>query len=113
MDGEMKQKIQVFAEQLLAQEKSEFRKAVTLRDLEEFTGQIGDELARQLANTDLTDRSREVAGQTTACCPECGRECPMDPEPEPIILQGQRSEIEYLEPRSHCPSCRRDFFPSG
>ena len=81
MDGEMKQKIQAFAEQLLAQEKSEFRKAVTLREIEEFTGKIGDELARQLANSDLTERSDEVTGKHAACCPECGRDVRLTPNP--------------------------------
>jgi len=30
---------------------------------------------------------------------------------EPLILRGQRGEIEYSEPRCHCRPCRRDFFP--
>ena len=112
MDDRMRAKVREFAEQLLAEEKKEFRSAVTLREIEELTTQVGDELTRQLANLDLSERSDEVREESSACCPDCGRECTIDDEPEPIILEGQRGEIEYLEPRCHCPSCRRDFFPS-
>lgn len=111
MDGRMRARVREFAEQLLAEEKKEFRSATTLREIEELTGQIGDELTRQLANSDLSARADEVRENALACCPDCGREAPFHPDPEPIILQGQRGEIEYLEPRCYCPSCRRDFFP--
>lgn len=113
MDNRLSARVRELAEQLLADEKTEFRSARTLRDLEELTGRIGDELARQLVNLDLSDRAGELRENQSACCPDCGRACPILDEPEPILLQGRRGDFEYLEPRCCCPSCRRDFFPSG
>ena len=112
MDDRLQLEIRQFAERLLAKEKATFRGAVTLLEIEELTCQIGDELARQLANGDLAERSGEAAEQEQFFCPMCGRSCAVEQDPEPLILQGKRSEIEYSEARCHCRSCRRDFFPS-
>jgi hypothetical protein len=87
--------------------------AGTLVDLERLTAEIGDELARQVARKELSRRAEETAAQPVHACPDCGRECEVEPEREPLILQGIRGEIEYCEPRCFCPRCRRAFFPSG
>lgn len=113
MDDQLKRQIREFAQQLVAQQKGTFRKARTLLELEQLTAEIGDELTRQMANTDLAERAEEVAEILEHACPDCGRRCPVEADREPLILQGQRGEIEYSEPRCHCRSCRRSFFPSG
>ena len=113
MDDRLRRRIREVARQLVAEEKSTFRGARTLLDLENLTVEMGDELVRQLASMDLGERSQEVAGESMHDCPDCGRRCPVQADLEPLILQGRRGEIEYSEPRCHCPSCRRDFFPSG
>ena len=87
--------------------------AGTFVDIEELTAEVGDEVARQLANLELSRRSNARCKQPTHTCPDCGKECRIAAELEPIILQGIRGEIEYQEPRCHCSRCRRDFFPSG
>lgn len=109
----MKERVQEFVEQLLKEEKSSLRKAQTLLEIENQAIEIGDELVRQLTGSDLAERSDETSEQEQFYCPTCGRSCAVEKEPEPLILQGQRSEIEYSEPRCHCRSCRRDFFPNG
>jgi hypothetical protein len=43
-------------------------------------------------------------------CPSCGRPCPPHPEPRPLHVRG--AQVEHREPVCHCPTCRRDFFPS-
>ncbi|MBV8076788.1 MAG: hypothetical protein JO284_10335 [Planctomycetaceae bacterium] len=43
-------------------------------------------------------------------CPECQRLCPVEREPRTISFWG--TDVEYREPKCHCPACRRDFFPS-
>jgi hypothetical protein len=43
-------------------------------------------------------------------CPECQRPCPVARAPRTIEFWG--AEVEYREPKCHCPACRRDFFPS-
>lgn len=113
MEDRMRRKVQEIAKRLLAEEKNAFRRATTLRDIEDLTAEIGDELTRQLANSDLSERAEEVREQGVGRCPDCEREFPIEKDPEPILLEGPRGEIEYLEPRCYCPSCRRTFFPSG
>lgn len=113
MDDQLKGRIRELARQLLAEQKPTFRKARTLLEIETLTAEIGDELTRQLANTDLAERAEAAAAEPGHSCPTCGRRCSVEREREPLILQGSRGEIEYSEPRCHCRSCRRDFFPSG
>lgn len=112
MDDRLRRRIREMARQLVAEEKGTFRGAGTLLDLENLTLEMGDELVRQLASTDLTRRSEELAAVSEHPCPECGRTCPVERDREPLILQGRRGEIEYSEPRCHCRSRRRDFFPA-
>ncbi|MHC5543207.1 hypothetical protein ACYOEI_33715 [Singulisphaera rosea] len=44
-------------------------------------------------------------------CPQCQRSCPVRRESRTIVFWG--AEVEYREPKCHCPACRRDFFPSA
>jgi hypothetical protein len=113
MDDQLRRRIHEMARQLVAEEKQTFRGARTLLDLENLTVEIGDELVRQLANTDLAARSDEAVAKAEHACPECARMSAVEADREPLILQGRRGELEYSEPRCHCRSCRRDFFPSG
>lgn len=111
MDDRLRERVQGFVEQLLKEEKSSLRKAQTFLEIENLAIEVGDEIARRLASGDLSKRSQEAADQEQFHCPECGRRCAVEQDHEPLILQGRRGEIEYSEPRCHCRSCRRDFFP--
>ncbi|REJ88901.1 MAG: hypothetical protein DWQ34_21030 [Planctomycetota bacterium] len=113
MDDQLRGKIHGFVEQLLKEEHATFRKSQTLLEIENQAIEIGDEIARQLAAGDLANRSSQTSEQQLFCCPTCGRSCRVEQDLEPLILQGRRGEIEYAEPRCHCRSCRRDFFPDG
>src|SRR5262245_9628329 len=42
-------------------------------------------------------------------CPDCGRLCPSQVQPRPIVVRG--GQFLHEEPACHCPACRRDFFP--
>ena len=44
-------------------------------------------------------------------CPGCGRLCPSQAQPRPIIVKG--GQFLHQEPACYCPACRRDFFPSA
>ena len=44
-------------------------------------------------------------------CPSCGRPCPTQPQPRPVVVRG--GQFLHHEPVGYCPACRRDFFPSA
>lgn len=113
MDDQLRRRIDEFVQSLAAEEHRRLAQAGTFVSLELLTAEIGDEVARQLTRHELSRRADVILHQPRHACPDCGRECPLDPDREPLILQGYRGEIEYQEPRCHCPRCRRDFFPSG
>ncbi len=113
MDDRMQRDVSKFVARLAKSQHEQLAAAGTFVDIEDLTAEIGDEVARQLANLELSRRSEALCEQPTHACPECGKECTVASGLEPIILQGMRGEIEYGEPRRHCSRCRRDFFPSG
>jgi uncharacterized protein with PIN domain len=101
------------ARRLAAQEKNRLAKLGTFVEIEDLTAEIGDELAKQLAQNILSDRADEAAATPFHACPECGKEAASEEEHEHLILQGKRGEIEYSEPVCYCTRCRVRFFPSG
>ena len=113
MDDRIRQEVSEFVAGLATSQQKKLAAAGTFVEIEELTAEIGDEVARQLANWELSRRSEALCEQPTHACPDCGKESPVEPDWEPIILQGIRGDIEYHEPRCHCSRCRRDFFPSG
>ncbi len=113
MDDRIRREVSEFVAGLATSQQEKLAAAGTFIEIEELTAEVGDEVARQLANLELSRRSEALCEQPTHACPDCGKECRVEPDLEPIILQGIRGEIEYQEPRCHCSRCRRDFFPSG
>ena len=113
MDDQLRRRIARFVQDLAAEEQERLSQAGTFVDLELLTAEIGDEIARKLASCELSRRAEEVAQTPQHACPDCGRECAVEPDREPLILQGYRGEVEYQEPRCYCSRCRRAFFPSG
>ena len=113
MDDRLRRDLRRAAEELAEKHRSRLEAAGTLMDIEELVVAIGDELSRQLGNVELQRRSDTIASECTHPCPDCGTECPVEADLEPVNLRGLRGEIEYLEPRCHCQRCRRSFFPSG
>jgi hypothetical protein len=112
MDCRLQARMKAVVEALAREHQQELADAGTLVDLEELTCQIGDEVTRMLTERELTRRGREHQGRPAAC-PDCGRECLPDWDPEPVVLAGLRGEIAYTQPKHFCDRCRRSFFPSG
>lgn len=113
MDRPLQQGLAELVREFAERHQAELAAAGTLVSLEELTAQIGDSVARELANQELGRRSAAVSAGAPQECPDCGAACSVEPDPEPVILRGLRGELEYTEPRCHCSRCRRDFFPSG
>ena len=112
MDERLRRAIRELAVELATKE-SYGSNAGTLIDIEVLTAEIGDEIARQLASIELQKRSDSITENPSHQCPDCGQDCQPHPDPEPIILDAIRGDIEYSEPRCFCSRCRRDFFPDG
>jgi hypothetical protein len=81
-------------------------------DLEDQAAEIGDAVTRSLLSRVLQAQADRAAGQTEACCPQCGRPSAPDAEPEPRVVQTRRGEVGWRETKHSCRRCRRDFFPS-
>ena len=58
----------------------------------------------------LLEQHAQTLG-TEQPCPDCGRLCAVDFEDRPLAVHG--GQLTLHEPVSHCPDCRRDFFPCG
>ncbi len=113
MDDRLRREVLGFIEGLAVREKDRLAALGTFAEIEDLTAEIGDEVTRQLAQLELTRRADEMIEAGVHTCPECGKEAPVEAELEPLILQGQRVEIEYSEPVCKCTRCRVSFFPSG
>ena len=80
-------------------------------DLEEVAVQVGQALSRQLLDQALQRQASEALPAADQVCPTC--QGPLQPhEAEPRIVQTRVGDAEWHEPSSHCPRCRRAFFPS-
>lgn len=67
---------------------------------------------RQLAQLIQQSRIEEIAltqGPQSAC-PTCGDVCQVSHPRR--TLESIAGRVEVMEPKAHCPRCRRDFFPS-
>ena len=76
--------------------------------IEKAAHATGQELSRLIQQS----RIREVAlaGTPQAACPTCGDVCEAaHPRRTVKSIDGP---VDVLEPKAHCPRCRRDFFPS-
>jgi hypothetical protein len=92
MDDRLRQRIWELTKQLAIEEQERLAGLGTFVEIEDLTAEIGDELTRQLARIELSRRAKERAGTETHVCPECGKEEPVGPEPEPLILKELRGE---------------------
>ncbi len=82
---------------------------VTLADMEEVAAVASRGLVRGTVET-LTGSQGEQFGEE-APCPICGKMCPLKTVPRPVVVRGGDATLQ--EPVGHCPTCRRDFFPSA
>jgi len=82
----------------------------TFAQIEQFGHQAGRMVARAI-DTHLAGRHAEhFSGESS--CPGCDATSPPEARSHALPLQSQDGEVILHEPTCHCPSCRRDFFPS-
>ena len=111
MDCRLEARLKKSVLQFSQEYQAELAAAGTLVELEELTCQIGDQLTRMLTEGELVRRGQEEGEPVE--CPDCGRACLPDAEPEPMVLAGLRGELAFTQPKHFCDRCRRSFFPDG
>ena len=82
---------------------------VTLADMEELAMAASRALVKGAVET-MTDSQGEQFGEEAAC-PICGRMCVLKTVSRAVVVRGGNATLN--EPVGHCPTCRRDFFPSA
>ncbi len=82
---------------------------VTLADMEEIAVMASKAVVEGAVET-MSEKQSEVIGQQ-ALCPTCSRVCALKRKPRPVVVRGGTATLD--EPVGHCPTCRRDFFPSA
>lgn len=83
--------------------------AMTLTDMEEYAMAASRALVKGAVEA-MTAIQREQLGEE-APCPSCGKMCALQSRSRPMVVRG--GEVQLEEPVGHCPTCRRDFFPSA
>lgn len=73
----------------------------------------GQKLGRLLSCHTQSRLANEIAAgeRKSHACPACGQTCPVEVVKRTVT--GLDGPVEMLEPKAHCPACRRDFFPSA
>ena len=82
---------------------------VSLADMEDIVARAGRAIVRGAVETMTIDQAQQLGEQ--AACPGCGKMCKLKRKPRPVAVRGGRVNLD--EPVGHCPTCRRDFFPSA
>jgi predicted nucleic acid-binding Zn ribbon protein len=84
---------------------------VKFSELETVAGALGDEIARQLIETQVRGQAEDWSEEDLCKCPECGR--PASPAPDqPRVLTTTRGDVGWKQRGGYCTRCRRAFFPS-
>ena len=77
-------------------------------DIEQFAKNAACAVAKGTIE-ELLEKKATALGPEQLC-PSCQKICSLERVPRTIAFWG--GEVEYREPKCHCPACRRDFFPS-
>ena len=73
----------------------------------------GQTLGRRLSRLSQTRLANEVAAgePVSRACPTWGQTYRVEVGKRTVT--GFDGPVEMMEPKAHCPTCRRDFFPSA
>jgi hypothetical protein len=83
----------------------------TFSELESVAGSLGDEIARQLIETQVRGQAEDWPEEQLCECPECGGPASKAPD-QPRVLTTTRGDGGWNERVGYCTRCRRAFSPS-
>ncbi|MGF1582781.1 MAG: hypothetical protein ACFCD0_25960 [Gemmataceae bacterium] len=81
---------------------------INLTQMEQIATTAAEGLLAGTLEQATTEQAQQLPSQHP--CPGCGRLCSLQTDPRPVTAQG--GTFLHQEPKGHCPTCRRDFFPS-
>jgi uncharacterized protein with PIN domain len=84
---------------------------IKFSELETVAGTLGDEIARQLIETQVRGQAEDWSAEELSECPECGGPGSRSPD-EPRVLTTTQGDIHWKQRTGYCARCRRAFFPS-
>jgi uncharacterized protein with PIN domain len=80
-------------------------------ELEAIAVALGDEIARQLIESNVREQADDRPEEDSAPCPECRGPTSEAPD-RTRSLTTTRGEVTWTEHARYCHRCRRAFFPS-
>ncbi len=82
---------------------------VSLADMEDIVARATKAIVHGAVETMTADQAGRLGNQTA--CPGCGKMCELKRKSRTVTVRGGSANLD--EPVAHCPTCRRDFFPSA
>ena len=82
---------------------------VSLADMEDIVARATNSIVSGAVETMTADQAGQLGEQ--AACPGCGKMCKLKRKTRSMAVRGGNASL--AEPVGHCPTCRRDFFPSA
>ena len=79
-------------------------------ELEAVAGTLGDEIARQLIETQVRGQAEDWPDAQLCQCPECGGPAVKAPD-QPRVLTTTQGDVGWNERVGYCTRCRRAFSP--
>jgi len=80
-------------------------------ELEAIAAALGDEIARQLIESNVQEQADDWPEDQLGECPLCGGPARKAPD-QPRVLKTTRGDVAWKQRVGNCPRCRRAFFPS-
>ena len=112
--SELQRRIEEFVESL----ESEFAPVAQgkhnclLSAMEDFGVQVGDEVAKTIAQKKAAKQIVQEQPTSDCCCPVCSSPGQFKSERK-RLLDGRRGKLRISEPEYFCSKCRKSFFPSN
>lgn len=80
-------------------------------ELETVAATLGDEIARQLIETQVRGQAEDWSEEELDECPECGGPASKAPN-QPRVITTTQGDVGWDQRVRYCTRCRRAFFPS-